>query len=90
MAAQVVEDGVAAEAVLVEALLADLGGLDLPELVEAQTLGLLHPRSQRAQEVLGRHENLRQRTKCRVQIFFLLAAKLSLGTLSGKENGAVG
>ena len=64
MAAQVVEDGVAAEAVLVEALLADLGGLDLPELVEAQTLGLLHPRSQRAQEVLGRHENLRQSANC--------------------------
>ena len=58
MAAQVVEDGVAPE-VLVE-VLADPAGLDLPELVEAQPLRLLHARRQGAQEILGRHENLRQ------------------------------
>ena len=60
VAAQVVEDGVAPE-VLVQ-VLADPAGLDLPELVEAQPLRLLHARRQGAQEVLGRHENLRQRS----------------------------
>ena len=45
------------------------GGVDLPELVEAEPLRLLHARRQGAQEVLGRHENLRQRERRRVQIF---------------------
>ena len=44
------------------------GGVDLPELVEAEPLRLLHARRQGAQEVLGRHENLRQRERRRVQI----------------------
>ena len=41
---------------------------DVVELVEAEVLGLLQPRSDRPQEVLGRHENLRQRERRRVQI----------------------
>ena len=84
MAAQVIEDGVAAELALAEAPHVDPnwmdtlsvhlplinerieacsapGGVDLPELVEAEPLRLLHARRQGAQEVLGRHENLRQR-----------------------------
>ena len=34
------------------------GGVDLPELVEAEPLRLLHARRQGAQEVLGRHHHL--------------------------------
>ena len=43
-------------------------GVDLLELVEAQPLRLLHARRQRAQEILGRHENLHQSAEA--NIFF--------------------